>query len=75
MFGCCCSEAVAPSALVDSRREFVSGQATAGVRVFPLDRASVGRVSVDVASEFARQVRDRGEDATGNHFALDFGEP
>ena len=39
--------------LVDCRSEFVSAQAAAEVRVFPLDRASVGGVRVDVAAEFA----------------------
>ena len=43
--------------LVDCRIEFVSAQAAAGVRVFPLDRASVGGVGVDVTTEFASQVR------------------
>ena len=44
--------------LVDCRSEFVSAQAAAEVRVFPLDRASVGGVGIDVATEFARQVRN-----------------
>jgi hypothetical protein len=44
--------------LVDCRSEFVSAQAAAEVRVFPLDRASVGGVRVDVAAKFASQVRN-----------------
>ena len=39
--------------LVDCRSEFVSAQAAAGVRVLPLDGASVGGVGIDVATEFA----------------------
>src|SRR5215472_11087319 len=45
------------------------------VRVFPLDRASVGRVSVDVTTKFTGQIGDRGEDAAGNDRTFDFGEP
>lgn len=45
------------------------------VGVFPLDRSSVGRVGVDVAAQFASQIGHRGEDATCNDLALDFGEP
>ncbi len=37
--------------------------------------ASVGRVGVEVAAEFASQIGGRGEDAAGHDFALDFGEP
>jgi hypothetical protein len=40
-----------------------------------VDRASVTRVGIDVAAEFASQVRDRGENAASNDLALDFGEP
>ena len=61
--------------LVDCRSEFVSAQAAAGVRVLPLDRASVGGVGVDVTTEFASQVRDRGENAAGDDLAFDLGEP
>ena len=61
--------------LVDCRSEFVSAQAAAGVRVFRLDRASVGRVGVDVTTELATQVRDRGENAAGDDLAFDLGEP
>jgi L-aminopeptidase/D-esterase-like protein len=61
--------------LVDCRSEFVSAQTAAGVRVFPLDRASVGRVGVDVTTELASQVRDRGENAAGDDLAYDLGEP
>ena len=39
--------------LVACRSEFVTADTAGGVRVFPLDRPSIGRVSVDVASEFA----------------------
>ncbi|MGB8063042.1 MAG: MFS transporter, partial [Candidatus Sulfotelmatobacter sp.] len=42
-------------ALVACRSEFVSAQPAAGVRVFPLDRVSVGGVGVDVTTEFASQ--------------------
>ena len=63
------------STRVDCRSEFVCTQATRSVGVFPLDRASVGRVGVDVAAEFSSQIRDRSEDAAGNDLALDFGEP
>ncbi|MGA7770758.1 MAG: hypothetical protein WCA27_31545, partial [Candidatus Sulfotelmatobacter sp.] len=41
--------------LVACRSEFVSAQPAAGVRVFPLDRVSVGGVGVDVTTEFASQ--------------------
>ena len=61
--------------LVDCRSEFVSAQAAAEVRVFPLDRASVGGVRVDVTTEFESQVRDRGENAAGDDLAFDLGEP
>ena len=60
---------------MDCRSEFVSGQAAAGVRVLPLDGASVGGVGVDVATEFASQVRDRGENAAGDDLAFDLGKP
>ena len=62
-----------PAALgrVDCRSAFVSAQAAAGVIVFPLDRASVGEVGVDVATEFASQVRDRSENAAGDDLALE----
>jgi hypothetical protein len=49
--------------LVDCRSEFVNAQAAGGVRVFPLDRASVGGLGVDVTTEFASQVRERGKNA------------
>jgi uncharacterized repeat protein (TIGR03803 family) len=39
--------------LVDCRSEFVTTDAAGGVRVFPLDGPSIGRVSVDVAAELA----------------------
>jgi hypothetical protein len=39
--------------LVACRSEFVTADTAGGVRVFPLDRPSIGGVSVDVASEFA----------------------
>ncbi len=42
--------------LVACRSEFVTADAAGGVRVFPLDRPSIGGVGVDVASEFASQV-------------------
>jgi hypothetical protein len=35
----------------------------------------MGRVGVDVATELASQIRDRGEDAAGDDFAFDLGEP
>jgi hypothetical protein len=60
---------------VACRSEFVSAQAAVGVRVFPLDGASVGGVGVDVAPEFASQIRDRGENAAGDDLAFDLGEP
>ena len=60
---------------MDCRSEFVSAQAASGVRVFPLDRASIGGVGVDVTTEFASQVRDRGENAAGDDLAFDLGEP
>src|SRR3984957_3697356 len=61
--------------LVDCRSEFVSARAASGVRVFPLDRASIGGVGVDVTTEFASQVRDRGENAAGDDLAFNLGEP
>ena len=39
--------------LVACRSEFVTADAAGGVRVFPLDRASIGGVGVDVAAKFA----------------------
>ena len=61
--------------LVGCRIEFVSAQAARRVRVFPLDRAGVGRVGVDIATKFTRQIGDRCEDAARNDLAFDFGEP
>jgi hypothetical protein len=49
--------------LVACRSEFVTADAAGGIRVVPLDRPSIGGVGVDVASEFASQVGNRGEDA------------
>ena len=39
--------------LVACRSEFVTADAADGVRVFPLDRASIGGVGVDIAAELA----------------------
>jgi hypothetical protein len=39
--------------LVACRSEFVTADATGGVRVFPLDGASIGGVGVDIAAELA----------------------
>src|SRR6202008_2154317 len=66
-----------PAALgrVDCRSAFISGQAGAGVRVFPLDRARVGGVSVEVATEFASQAGDRGDHAAGDDLAFDVDKP
>ena len=50
---CCLPFFFSPGALVACRSEFVTADAAGGVRVFPLDRPSIGGVSVDVASEFA----------------------
>src|SRR6266566_143049 len=63
------------SHLVACRSEFVTADAAGGVRVFPLDRPSIGGVGVDVASEFASQVGNRGEDAARDDLAFDLGEP
>ena len=41
------------SVLVACRSEIVTADAAGGVRVFPLDGPSVGRVSVDVAAKLA----------------------
>ena len=60
---------------MDCSSEFVSTEAARRVRVFPLDRASVGRVGINVATEFASQIRDRGENAAGDDLAFDLGEP
>ena len=60
---------------MDCRSEFVSTQAATGVRVFPPDGASVGRVGIDVATEFASQVGNRSENAAGDDLAFDLGEP
>ena len=57
------------------RSEFVTADPAGGVRVFPSDRPSIGGVGVDVASEFASQVGNRGEDATRDDLAFDLGEP
>ena len=40
--------------LVSCRSEFVTGNSAGGIRIFPADRPSVGRVGVDIAAEFAR---------------------
>ena len=64
-----------PLILVGCRIEFVSAQAARRVRVLPWDRAGVGRVGVDVATKFTRQIGDRCEDAARNDLAFDFGEP
>ena len=61
--------------LVACRSDFVTADAAGGVRVFPLDRPSVGGVSVDVASEFASQVGNRGEDTACDDLAFDLGGP
>src|SRR5258707_14347203 len=63
------------SSLVSCRSEFVTGNSAGGVRIFSADRPSVGRVGVDIAAEFARQVRDRGEKAGGDNLAFDLREP
>jgi len=60
---------------VACRSEFVTADAAGGVRVFPLDRPSIGRVCVDVAAEFTSQVGNRGEDAASDDLAFDLGEP
>ena len=57
------------------RSEFVTADAAGRVRVFPLDRTSMGRVGIDVASEFAGQVGNRGEDAARDDVAFNFSEP
>ena len=57
------------------RSEFVTANAAGGVRVFPPDRSSIGRVCVDVASEFASQVGNRSEDAARDDLTFDLGEP
>ena len=61
--------------LVACRSEFVTAHAAGGVRVFPLDGPSIGGVGIDVASEFASQVGNRGEDAACDDLAFDLGEP
>jgi hypothetical protein len=45
------------------------------VRVSPSKGSGSLIVGFDVAHEFAAQVGHRFEDSTGNHVALDFGEP
>src|SRR5881394_1851089 len=45
------------------------------VGVFPLDRAGMGRVGIDVAAKFASQVGDGSENATGNDLTFDLSEP
>ncbi len=60
--------------LVACRSECVTADAAGGVRVFPLDRPSIGGVGVDVASEFASQIGNRGEDAARDDLAFDLGE-
>ena len=57
------------------RSEFVTADAAGGVRAFPLDRPSIGGVGVDVASEFASQVGNRGEDAARDDVTFDLSEP
>src|ERR1017187_10492420 len=61
--------------LVACRSELVTADAAGGVRVLPLDRPSIGGVGVEVASEFASQVGNRGEDAARDDLAFDLGEP
>ena len=53
------------------RSEFVTADAAGGVRVFPPDWPSIGRVCV----EFASQVGNRGKDAARDDLAFDLGEP
>ena len=57
------------------RSEFVTADAAGRVRVFPLDRPSIGGVGVDVASEFVSQVGNRGENTARDDVALDLSEP
>ncbi|HXM22147.1 MAG TPA: hypothetical protein VN948_12880 [Terriglobales bacterium] len=57
------------------RSEIVTADAAGGVRVFPLDGPSIGGVGIDVAAEFASQVRNRSEDAPRDDLAFDLGEP
>jgi hypothetical protein len=60
---------------VACRSEFVTADAAGGVRVFPLDRSSIGGVGVDVAAELASQIGNRSEDAARDDVAFDLGEP
>ena len=57
------------------RSEFVTADVACGVRVFPVDRPSICGVGVDVASQFASQIGNRGEDAARDDLAFDLGEP
>ena len=57
------------------RSEFVTADVACGVRVFPVDRPSIRGVGVDVASQFASQIGNRGEDAARDDLAFDLGEP
>lgn len=43
--------------------------------MLPLERLRLRGISVDVASQLARQVGDERKDATGNDFAFNAGEP
>ena len=61
--------------LVACRSEFVTADAAGGVRVFPLNGPSIGRVGIDVAAEFASQVGNRGEDTARDDLAFDLSEP
>jgi hypothetical protein len=63
-----------PRVLVACRSEGVTTDAACGVGVFPVEGASIGGIGVDVATELARQVGDRGEDAAGDDVAFDLGK-
>ena len=60
---------------MDCRSEFVSSVGGEKGQSISTDGASVGRVGVDVATEFASQIGDRGKNAASDDLALDFGEP
>jgi hypothetical protein len=51
--GCASGSKPSDLVLVSCRSEFVTGNSAGGVRIFPADRPSVGRVGIDIAAEFA----------------------
>ena len=60
--------------LVGCRKENIT-DVTSGIGVFPAEWFGVGRVSADIALEFAGQIGYRRKDTAGDHVAFDPCEP